>query len=145
MKAPRRLLPALALAAVAALPLVAERVRTGGETCAFDGVAVHAAYRARVMGADGVARSFCGVRCAEAWLAREGGAPARVFVTDCASGREVDAEGATYLRSVATWQDGAPDTVRVFAQREDAERHARAYGGVVLRGEERPFRVAARD
>jgi len=130
----------LALAAVAALPVVADRLRSGGETCALDGVAVHPGFRVRVVPAKGPARHFCGVRCAEAWLGRSGADARAILVTDCASGREIDAREAWYLET-AVGVDGAPDLVRVFARRVDAERHLRARGGVMLIGSRRPFPV----
>ncbi len=139
MKVPPRLPGALALAAIGALPLVAERLRAPVERCAMDGVKVARPFRVRVVADDGGARAFCGVTCAEAWLRSSGVAPREILVTDGATGREIDAAAAWFVRTVANRSDGAPDAVRVFAGREDAERHAEAYGGTVLSGANRPF------
>jgi hypothetical protein len=132
----KMLTQALALVAVAALPLAAERLRPRVERCAMDGVEIRPAFRVRVVEAGGTARTFCGVVCAEAWIGHEG-PPAAVFVT--AQGREIDAERAWFVGTARNRSEGAPDGIRVFAGREDALRHAEAYGGTLLSGAERPF------
>lgn len=139
MRAPRWLPGALALVAIASLPLVAERLRAPVERCAMDGVEVRPAFRVRVIDGDFAARAFCGVSCAEAWLRYGGIVPREILVTDGATGREIEAGAAWFVRTVANRSDGAPDGVRVFASREDAERHVKAYGGTVLAGANRPF------
>lgn len=136
----RRHLPAaLALVAIATLPLVAERLRGHRERCEMDGVVLNPAFRVRVTGADGTAHGFCGVSCAESWLARSGVSPGTILVTDGVTGCQVDAQAAWYVRTLGNVSDGAPDVVRVFARREDALRHADAHGGRLLAGAERPF------
>jgi hypothetical protein len=139
VRAPRWLPGAAALLAIAALPLTAERLRSRTERCEVDGVAVAPAFRVRVVEPDGTTHVFCGVTCARSWLSRRGREPRAVLVTDCASGRETLAEEATFVRTVSTWSDGAPDFIRVFARPEDAERHVAAYGGRILTGADRPF------
>ena len=134
MKAPRPLLGAIALLAIAALPLMAERLRPAVERCAMDGVAVVPSFRVRARD-----RVFCGVTCAESWLARSGGAPDGVLVTDAVTGREIAASEAWFVRTLANRSDGAPDAIRVFAGREEAEGHVEAYGGTILVGALRPF------
>jgi len=126
-----------ALACIAALPVLADAMRRAANGCALDGVAVDRASAARVAGLDGRARSFCSVRCAERWTARNGAGSVRVI--DAPSGREIDARSAWFVRSAAAWGDGARDSIRAFARRGDAERHVRAYGGRLLEGAERPF------
>ncbi len=139
MKAPCWLPGAVALLGIAALPLVAERLRSRPERCGMDGVAVVPGFRVRVVESGGKGHAFCGVTCAEAWLARSGVAPAAVLVTDCAQGTEVDARAAWFVRTLANRSDGAPDGIRVFARKEDAARHVEAFGGRILVGSERPF------
>lgn len=134
-----RVVPAaLALACVAALPLLADSLRRGAERCAFDGVRIAAPPDARVILRDGTVRAFCCVRCADRWVAVHH-APAVVRVTDGPTGGEIDAASAWFVRSLATWGGGAPDSIRAFARRGDAERHVRAYGGRLLQGADRPF------
>ena len=104
------------------------------ERCVFDGAPVGANYRVRIGD-----RTFCGVRCAESWLARAGATPAAIRVTDCVTGRELDAHAAWYVRTLGgAWED-APDSIRVFASEEAARRHAEAYAGELLRGAQTPF------
>ena len=129
----------LALLGLAALPLVTDLVRGGPERCRTDGVELAPSFRVRIIAADGESLSFCGVSCAQVWLTRNGPAPREILVTDGASGRECKAGSAWFVRSLRAWDDGAPDLIRVFARRTDAERHAAAYGGRVLQGPERPF------
>ena len=130
----------LALLAVAILPWAADRLRNGSERCELDGVETAPAYRTVIVEADGTGHPFCGVRCAQLWMARHPAPPREILVTDCASGREFAADGAWFVRSYRTWGDGAPDAIRVFARRSDAEQHAAAYGGVMLQASDRPFR-----
>ena len=134
MKAPRALPGAIALLAIAALPLMAERLRPPVERCGMDGVAAAPSFRVRVAG-----HVFCGVTCAQSWLARSGVAPGGALVTDGMSGRAIDAREAWFVRTLANRSDGAPDAIRVFSGREEAEGHVEAYGGTILVGALRPF------
>lgn len=127
-----------ALVAVGALPLLGAWLRSGCERCGMDGAPVSPAFRVRVVTEDGRSPAFCGVRCAQAWL-RAGGRARGVLVTDCASGREVSAEEATFVECVGLPAEGEPDPIRAFARREDAERHAAAHRGTILDGAARPF------
>jgi hypothetical protein len=138
----RRHLPAaLALLCIAALPLVAERLREHRERCEMDGVALDPAFRALVRVAEegGRTHAFCCVTCAESWISRRGVVPLAVLVTDGVSGKEIDARTAWFVRTLGNVSDGAPDPIRVFAREKDALRHASVHGGRVLSGWERPF------
>ena len=145
MRRPRWLPSALALLAVAALPLVADRLRSRSELCAMDGSPVQSSFRVRIVETDGTVRSFCGVRCADRWLARSGTAPRAVLVTDCGNGREVSADSASFLYTMTGWGEDVPDFVRVFGRRADAERHAKAYGGEIMTGADRPLVLAMQE
>jgi len=134
MRTPRSLLGAIALLGIAALPLMAERLRPRVERCSMDGVAVVPSFRVRAG-----EHVFCGVTCAEAWLARSGVAPDGIRVTDCVTGREIAAPEAWFVRTLGNRSDGAPDAIRVFAGRKEAEGHVEAYGGTILVGALRPF------
>lgn len=136
----RRALSALGLLAVAALAAVAPQLRAGEVRCAMDGAEVSPAFRVRIAGEGGDTREFCGVGCAAEWLARRESADVRIRVTDSRTGQELDAEDASYVLALSTLREGAPDAIRVFARRADAERSVEAYGGVLLAGDERPFR-----
>jgi len=135
----RRLrLRVVALAGLAALPVVGDGLRRGAGNCAMDGVAIATPSCVRVVDADGSLRLFCCVRCADRWVGLNG-APRSILVIDGPTGGQIDAGSAWFVRSPATWGDGAPDGIRAFARRSDAERHVRAYGGRMLEGAARPF------
>jgi len=128
----RRLLPVLGVVAVALLPLLADRVRPARERCVEDAVAVDPAFRVRIRDAEGRWLPFCGVTCAERWLRRAPAPPLAILVVDCATGRELSAEHAFYVRALATMGREAPDAVRVFALRREAQRYEETYGGRIL-------------
>src|SRR4051812_42056978 len=67
--------------------------------CALDGGEIDSLYRVRVVDEHGRSHLFCCIRCAETWLAARGGRPRAVYVTDEASGREITADRAWYVRS----------------------------------------------
>ena len=105
----------------------------------MDGTRVRRKFRVRIVERDGTVRLFCGVRCANRWLDRTATAPRAVFVTDCVSGREVEAQAAWFLYTMRGWGEEVPDFVRVFERTADAERHAKAHGGEILMGADRPL------
>ena len=132
----------LGLAALAALPAAGHALRGAGrERCALDGVAIAAGRRVRVVDAAGGAHSFCCVDCAATWTASSAARPREIFATDEASGVEVRAQDAWFVRSsvVACPETGC--TIHVFADLSRAESNAESFRGVVLTGDERPFRV----
>jgi hypothetical protein len=130
----------LGLLAAAAVPALARALRAPApERCALDGVEAGASDRVRVEGA-GV---FCSVACAEAWLAREPH-PRAVFVVDEASGREIPAAAAWFVRSRVVTSPRTGNRIHAFADRGDAERHAEAFQGRLLLGDERPFQRRSR-
>ncbi|HEX5135359.1 MAG TPA: hypothetical protein VFY93_00170 [Planctomycetota bacterium] len=139
MRIRRHIPTAFALLCIAALPLVAGRLRGHVDRCEVDGVALDPAFRVRIEEKDGTMHAFCGITCAEAWIRRKSLVSGSVLVTDGVSGNEVDARSAWFVRTFGNRTDGAPDAIRVFARHEDADRHARAHGGEILVGADRPF------
>jgi hypothetical protein len=132
----------VALLAVAALPVLGHWLRRPpGERCALDGVGVEPLFRVRVLDGRGRWAQFCCVRCAEVWLRRQGERPAGVHVTDEASGEEVDAAAAWFVRSRVVTNPVTGNRVHAFRDPDDARRHAEACGGVLLSGAERPFQA----
>jgi hypothetical protein len=105
----------------------------------MDGARVDPGFRVRVVEGDGTAEVFCGVECASRWLSRQDPDGVHILVTDSRTGAELDAASASYVLALSTMHDGAPDPIRVFARRGDAERSVAAYGGELLTGRERPF------
>ena len=133
------------LAAVAALPLVGRAWRSGGEPrCALDGVALDASRRVRVVEDGGAERLLCCVACGDRWLAAAAEPVRAAFVADEATGAEVPAGEAWFVRSRVAAFPVCACFVHAFAREEDARRHAAAYGGEILDGKARPLRGRAR-
>jgi len=128
----RLLLVSLGVVTVALLPLLADRLRPARERCVENAVAVDPAFRVRIRDGEGRWLPFCGVTCAERWLRHAPAPPLAILVVDCATGRELSAEHAFYVRAVATLGREAPDAVRVFAHRREAQRYADTYGGRIM-------------
>ena len=125
----------------AALPVVGRELRSGGrERCALDGVAVPAATRVRVVDESGLDRPFCCVDCARRWLANRGGRPRGIFATDETTGAEVPAGEAWFVESRVPAFAVCGCNVHTFAREADALRHAEAFGGRILAGDEGPLR-----
>src|SRR5437764_194865 len=127
------------LLALAALPLLGHWARHApAGRCSLDGVPITPVYRVRVRDHRGGDHGFCCIRCAELWLARSPPAHA-VWVTDEASGHELDARAAFFVRSSVVTTPTTGNRVHAFARQEDAERHADVAHGRLLDGPERPF------
>jgi len=128
------------LAVVAALPLVGHALRGDhARGCAWDGLPLEPMYKVRAVERSDATHEFCSVRCAELWLERTGCRPARIVVTDEASGEELEASAAYYVRSTVPTNAVTGNRVHVFRTAEAASRHAAAAGGRRLTGSERPF------
>jgi hypothetical protein len=134
----------LGLLVVVGLPLAGHWARRPPERrCALDGGPLEPHYRVRVVDAEGSACEFCCIRCAEIWLGRQRQPPQAVYVTDEASGQEVEVASAYFVRSLVVTTPTTGNRIHAFRHRADAEKHAAAFGGRVLQGPERPF--AARE
>jgi hypothetical protein len=108
--------------------------------CALDGVAIVPVYAVTITTAGGPRRTFCCIRCAEYWLAREPAESATIGVTDEVSGRPVDASRAYFVRSSVVTNPVTGNQSHAFADLADAELHASQFRGRVLDEDERPFR-----
>ena len=113
-----------------------ERAAAG---CAFDGLPIETSLRVRATPQAGEERVFCSLRCAECWLAAAGEHGAAVYVTDEATGDELSAEDAYYVRSRIVSHAMSGERRHVFRSLQDAQRHAESYQGRVLVGKLRPF------
>ena len=111
-----------------------------GERCARDGVALGRLLQVRIEAAAGTEHRFCSVRCAEDWLRRSGETATAIRVIDEASGREIDADRAHWVRSQILTSRESNESLHAFARAADARAHAEAYRGQVLSEEERPLR-----
>lgn len=125
---------------IAALPFAAHWMRRGaGERCAWDGLPIESIYRVRIVERPGIAYTFCCVQCAERWLERRDTKPLEILVTDEASGGEIDASRASFVRSGVATNTITGNRVHVFRTAADAMKHAEAARGRRLTGAERPF------
>jgi hypothetical protein len=125
---------------IVGLPLAGKWARRTLEArCGFDGLRIEPLYRVRIVERTGESHDFCSVRCGLLWLARQPTAPAAVYVTDEASGTEVDGRMAHFVRSTVVTHPVTRNRIHAFRELGAAEEHARAYRGQVLTGEDHPF------
>lgn len=126
----RRSLFAAGVVAVSLLPLLGRALRgDGGPRCAMDGVPLPTRATVRFEGGASGDRAFCCVDCAESWLERTGERPPLVLVTDERSGAEFPAAQAWFVESRIPALLATGSRVHTFSTREDAEKHAKDYGG----------------
>jgi nitrous oxide reductase accessory protein NosL len=107
--------------------------------CALDGVRIEPIYRVSIVDDQQHAHEFCCVRCAELWLERQATQPTGIYLTDEASGEEIEAGRAFFVRSSVITKPTTGNRIHVFQQRGDAEKHAARFGGRLLPESERPF------
>lgn len=130
----------IGLALVIALPLLGTWIRRSGKHgCALDGMRIDPHYRVRIEEEDRRSHEFCCIRCAEIWLDRQKARPRTIHVTDEASGREILAKDAYFVRSLVYTMKTTENRVHAFANKTDAENHARDFRGTLLTESERPF------
>ncbi len=136
----RRLALFVVLALVVGVPLAGrwERLHSAPR-CELDGLRLDPLYRVRVVDDAGTDHHFCCVRCARAWLLRQGGRAAAVYVTDEAGGGEVEAAAASFVESPVCTNPVTGNRTHAFRNRADAEEHARTFGGELLTGADRPW------
>ena len=126
------------------LAAVGHWARRGAErTCAYDGGKIEPLYRVRFVSEEGD-REFCCLRCAELWLRGDKVGPRSVTVTDEASGTEINAAAAHYVRSLVVTNRTTGNRIHAFMNEHDAAEHARSVGGRLLQADERPFAVLNR-
>jgi hypothetical protein len=129
------------VALAVSLPLAGHWLRQGGPPrCAYDGQHIEPRYRVRVVDHAGRAHDCCCARCATRWLEQSPDA-ADVVVTDEPSGEEIDSRGAYFVESAVVTNRVTGNHVHAFRDRAAAEEHARAYGGLLLKGSERPLQL----
>jgi hypothetical protein len=126
------------LALVVGLPLLGFWARRDGPPrCAFDGLPIEPVYRVTVHHDFDEPHEFCCVQCAERWLKHR--PRALVVVTDEATGQQISAMLAWFVRSSVVTNRVTGNRVHVFQERADAERHAAKFGGDILEGAARPL------
>lgn len=132
-------LACVALAALAAICLLANRLRGQVDRCRMDGLEIASATRVEIDVANGRPQLFCSLACAERWLAASDQRPERIRVADEASGALVDAFAAHYVKSRVPAPRQRTEHRHAFASRKDALAHASSFEGRVLAGKEAPF------
>ena|SRR5437588_8917805 len=105
--------------------------RTAGPRCAFDGAPIEPLYRVRIVDAEGGERTFCCLHCAGLWRGHRP-RPRAMFVTDEATGAEIPATSAWFVRSRVVTMPHTQNRVHIFGSQADAQRHADAAGGLML-------------
>lgn len=132
------------LALICALPFALRPLRVDGtERCALNGVPVDPAYAVRLLDeTSGTSLHFCCPMCADVWAAKSKPTRWRAFVIDEASGREIDAADAWFVRSRVVAVPATDSRVHSFADEAAARRHAEEFRGTLLEGDERPLRPA---
>ncbi|HKI36434.1 MAG TPA: hypothetical protein VKA46_31540 [Gemmataceae bacterium] len=129
------------LVVVVSLAMVAHWARRDpGTGCALDGMKIDPVYRVEVVDGGGGRHAFCCPTCARLWLKQQPIPPATITVTDEASGEATDAATAHYVRSPVVTTPSTGNRIHVFRSRDDAEKHANTFGGIVLPESEYPFR-----
>jgi hypothetical protein len=130
----------LGLLAVSGLAMTGAGVRRGmSQGCSLDGQPVNALVCVHVVDEGGRSHEFCCIRCAELWLEQQPEAAKKVLVIDEATGQELDAGTAYFVRSQVVTNAATGNRLHAFARQDDAQRHANAYGGTMLPPAERPF------
>jgi hypothetical protein len=136
MKYPKTIRSLLVLTAsliVLGLPLAGKWVRRHPDPrCDLDGLKIEPLYQVRVVDGAGAAYRFCCVRCARLWLLHRAIEPKTVYVTDEASGEEMDSRSAFFVQSAVFTNPITRNRIHVFHHRSDAEEHARSFGGWTL-------------
>jgi hypothetical protein len=133
-------LPFVALVAIAGLAIVGTHFRHhAGSLCALDGATIEPIYQVRIVDSDDQSRAFCCIHCGELWLQKQKTPPRSISVTDEATGLEIDAAQAQYVRSRLITNAPTGNRVHVFAKLADAQRHAALFAGKILSSEECPF------
>lgn len=106
--------------------------KSGGEKCALDGLRIEPIYQVDIATSDGETQKFCCIDCARKWLAANKGKISAVTVTDEITGKKVDASIAWFVESSVVTNPSTGNRIHVFAEKEDAARHAREFGGTVI-------------
>ena len=140
MEKPRLRILLAVLATAIVLPVLGNWIRRSGEAgCALDGQRIDPYFRVRIMNQDQRTNEFCCIRCAELWLDEQPARIQTILVTDEASGQEIPASSAFFVRNLVVTMKSTGNRVHVFRDQSAAENNARMFRGTLLSGGERPF------
>lgn len=134
-----------------ALPFVGSWARQGNRYCSFNGNPIEPLYGVRIV-IGNTTSWFCCMECAKNWLEKSpinGGNSnvqadadnpvVAIYVVDEISGKEIDAAGAYFVRSLIVTNKVTGNRVHSFKNKTDAEAHSRSLGGSLLAPESGPF------
>ena len=110
--------------------------RSGGDKCALDAIKIEPIYQVDVTPTEGKTLKFCCIECSKKFLAANRGKVNAVTVTDEVTGKRIDASIAFFVESSIVTNQSTGNRVHVFAEKADAEKHAKDFSGVII---ENPF------
>ena len=105
--------------------------------CDYDGMRIEPIYEVDFEFEDGSVKRFCSIVCSLMDLGDEKIRPKYVTVVDEVSGKKIDAALASFVESNVITVPHVKNRIHVFAEKADAERHARQYNGKLISN---PFR-----
>lgn len=83
--------------------------------------------------ADGKTLKFCCIGCARKWLDGNRGKVEYITVTDEVTGKRIDASIAYFVESSIVTNQSTGNRIHVFAEKGDAEKHAKEFGGTIIK------------
>ncbi len=112
--------------------------KSGGNRCALDATRIEPIYQVDIIHAEGKVLKFCCIECAKKWLAANKGKVSAVTVTDEVTGNRIDVSIAWFVESSIVTNPSTGNKTHVFAEKADAEKHAKEFGGTIIKN---PFLV----
>lgn len=106
--------------------------KSGGDVCALDAMRIEPIYQVDITPAEGKTPKFCCIECARKWLAANKGTVSAVTVTDEVTGKRIDASIAHFVESSIVTNRSTGNKIHVFADKTDAEKHAKEFGGTII-------------
>lgn len=106
--------------------------KSGGERCALDATKIEPIYQVDIIPVEGKVLKFCCIECAKKWLAANKGRVTGVTVTDEVTGNRIDASISWFVESSVITNHSTGNRIHVFAEKKDAERHARDFVGAII-------------
>jgi hypothetical protein len=128
----RRLVGILLIGTLLALASAWYRRQHAIAFCQFDNNRIEPVYEVDLIANDDARWRFCSVYCASQWWQRSRRDVREIIVRDEVTGKPLDASLATFVESDVVTYLTHGDRVHVFADPEQAQRHAKQYRGRVV-------------
>ncbi len=106
--------------------------KSGGDRCALDAIKIEPIYQVDITVADGKTLKFCCVGCARKWMDGNKGKVEYITVTDEVTGKRIDESIAYFVESSIVTNQSTGNRIHVFAEKADAEKHAKEFGGTII-------------